>query len=65
MKVIRGGTGCHSELPDTVAEANGPEEIVEKFREVYKNLYNSAGTQEEMAMLHNRVAELIKMESIN
>ena len=65
MKVIRGGTGRHSELPDTVAEANGPEEIVEKFREVYKNLYNSAGTQEEMAMLHNRVAELIKMESIN
>ena len=65
MKVIRGGTGCQAELPDTVAGANGPEEIVDKFREVYRNLYNSASTQEEMAMLQTRVAELIKVNSMN
>ena len=40
-------------------------QMVDKFREVYKNLYNSASTQEEMAMLQTRVAELIKVNSMD
>ena len=51
MKQIRNGgkTTC-SDLPDSVAGANGEEEIVGKFREVYSSLYNSCGSEEEMWM---------------
>ena len=65
MKTIRGGGNSQTELPDTVAGANGQDEIVEKFREVYCSLYNSAGTQEEMSELKTKVAELIRMDSIH
>lgn len=66
MKVIRsGGGGCsNNELPDTVAGANGQEEIVDKFREVYSALYNSAGTQAEMDELRTKVAMLITVDSV-
>ena len=42
MKAVKGGKVCQDDLPDTVVAANGEEEVVEKFREVYSNLYNSA-----------------------
>ena len=64
MKAVRSGSGGQAELPDTVAGANGPAEIVDKFREVYNALYNSAGTKEEMDRLQNRVAELIRVDSM-
>ena len=65
MKVVKGGGSSHSELPDCVAGANGPEEIVDKFREVYRALYNSAGTQGEMSELKAKVADLIKLDSVS
>ena len=65
MKTVRGGGGCQPELPENVAGANGPDEIVDKFREVYSKLYNSAGTQGEMSELKSRVSDLIKLDSIN
>ena len=65
MKAVRGGGGGHAELPDTVAGADSPEEIVEKFREVYSTLYNSAGTQEQMEVLKTKVADLIRMDSMH
>ena len=46
MKQIRKGGGGPAELPDTVAGANGEEEIVEKFRMIYSGLYNSATTED-------------------
>ena len=63
MKVLRGG-GCNgqTELPDTVAGANGPEEVVEKFREVYSALYNSAGSESEMSDLMDTISKLIRPE---
>ena len=64
MKVIRGGGGSKAELPDTVAGANGEEEIVEKFKEVYSTLYNSAGSQAEMGDLKCIVEQLIHSGSL-
>ena len=63
MKVLRGG-GCNgqTELPDTVDGANGPEEVVEKFREVYSALYNSAGSESEMSDLMDTISKLIRPE---
>ena len=65
MKVIRSGGGCsNAELPDTVAGANGQEEIVDKFREVYSTLYNSAETKAEMDVLKAKVAMMITPGSV-
>lgn len=64
MKKIRCGVDSSTELPDTVDGANGQEEIVDKFRTVYSSLYNSAGTQEEMANLHEKVSQLIRVDSV-
>jgi hypothetical protein len=47
MKNIRRGKG-QDDLPDNVAGANGEEEIVEKFREVYQAVFNSAGSSAEL-----------------
>ena len=64
MKVIKKGGGGPAELPDTVAGDNGQEEIVEKFRDIYSALYNSASTQEEMDVLNERIRNLISPSAI-
>ena len=61
MKRIKGGDSYSNELPDLVDGANGEEEVVEKFKEVYFSLYNSAETNTEMADLFKKVTSLIKM----
>ena len=63
MNAVKGGKACQSEVPDTVAGANGEEEVVEKFREVYSTLYNSADSNAEMADLLTRVTLIIRSES--
>ena len=42
-------------LPENVAGANGEEEICSKFRSVYRDLYNSADTTDEMEVIKERV----------
>ena len=60
MKRIRcGGTGTTHELPDSVSGATGEDDIAEKFKSVYEALYNSADTDAEMAILHEKVSALI------
>ena len=65
MKEIRNGgkSTCCSDLPDNVAGANGEEEIVSKFREVYSTLYNSWSSEEEMVDIKRKVSDLAKSES--
>ena len=63
MKKIKRGGGGPPELPDTVAGANGEEEIIEKFRSVYYTLYNSAGSEADMKFLAGKVKELITPEA--
>jgi hypothetical protein len=65
MKKIRNGSGVtRSELPDNVANANGEEEIVDKFREVYSALYSSSGSQPEMQELRQKVTQLISVNAV-
>ena len=60
MKEVRNGgkSTCCSDLPDNVAGANGEEEIVGKFREVYSTLYNSWSSEEEMLEIKRKVNDL-------
>ena len=65
MKKSRcGGTGGHVELPDVVEGAQGEDEIAEKFKAVYQSLYSSAASQEEMAILLERVNKLVNHNSV-
>ena len=54
LKKARGGKHT-PDLPENVAGANGEEEICEKFRSVYSELYNSAGSGDEMNTIKQRV----------
>ena len=62
MKIIRCG-GNTTELPECVDGANGEEEIVEKFREVYSALYNSASTEADMSELKFKISGIIQAGS--
>jgi hypothetical protein len=64
MKKVRSGGGGTDELPDNVAGAEGEKEIVEKFREVYSALYNSASTAPEVQTIKDQLQALIKQESM-
>ena len=64
MKKIRCGGSGNSDLPDTVAGGNGEDEIVQKFKTVYEALYSSADTQDEMAVLLEKVERLITPNSV-
>ena len=59
MKKIRSGEGGVAELPDNVAGAEGEEAIVEKFREVYSALYNSASTAGEVQVIKAALCRII------
>ena len=63
MKSVKGGKSRSNELPETVDGANGDEEIVEKFKDVYCNLYNTAESRAEMSDLLVRVSGLIQGDS--
>ena len=65
MRKIRSGGNGAAELPDNVGSAEGEEEIVEKFKEVYSALYNSSNTDIEVQCIKNRIAEMINMDSIS
>ena len=66
MKKVRQGAGTCADLPDRVAGADGEEEIVAKFREVYGKLNQSWGSDGEMVHIKQKLATLIKSEeSIN
>ena len=60
MKQVKCGKKVSAELPDNVGET----EIVEKFREVYQALYNSAGSSVEMEEIKAKLSGLIKTDSV-
>ena len=62
LKNIRKGGKSVPDLPNNIAGASGEREIVSKFREVYKNLYNSWGSQDDMISIKQQVAALIQTE---
>ena len=46
-------------LPDSVAGAQGEDEIADMFKTVYETLYSSAASQEEMLRLLEKVNRLV------
>ena len=65
MKKIRsGGCGAKPDLPENVANAEGEDEIVDKFREVYAALYSSAGSEAEMETLKEKVKKAVGDSSV-
>ena len=54
-----------ADLPDNVAGAEGEAAIVQKFREVYSALYNSASSAEEVQQIKERLVELIRQDSMH
>ena len=64
MKYISRGSGSQEDLPEHVAGADGQDEIVEKFREVYQTLYNSAESFTEVLEIKSKLAQLVTAESV-
>ena len=62
MRRVQTGKGVLDELTDNVDGASGQQEVADKFGEVYSALYNSAGSQEEMVRLQERIRGLIGTE---
>ena len=56
MKKVRGSKKMSHDLPDEVAGACGQSNIVEKFCEVYEELYNSAGSTEVLNSLKEQIS---------
>ena len=65
MKKVNSGGGGQADLPDNVDGANGSEEIVEKFSEVYSTLYNSAESKKGMSELKERITSMLKPTDID
>ena len=65
MKNIKGGNKLMQDLPDVVEGECGEDQIVDKFKEVYASLYNSAETNEEMKDIKSKIATLIKSDSVH
>ena len=63
LRKIRGGKHT-PDLPEAVAGANGEEEICQKFRQVYSDLYNSANTYQEMTVIKAEVEEDVDEEGL-
>ena len=62
MRKSHGGKHAH-DLPENIAGANGEDEICEKFKSVYSELYNSAETSAAMNVIKTEVEESITPES--
>ena len=65
MKKVRSEGGGAAELPNNVAGAEGEAAIVEKFREVYTALYNSASTAVEVQVIKDKLGQLITKDSMH
>jgi hypothetical protein len=63
MRRVRGRGQGEQELPDSLEGAVGHTDILNKFRQLYQELYNSAGTEQEMATLKEVMESMIDCRS--
>ena len=64
MKKIKGNKSKGQVMPDEVDGETEPDKILDKFKEVYENLYNSSGTVEAMMTIKEKLNRLIDDRSI-
>ena len=62
LRKVKTGKGEMDDLPESVDGATGEREIANKFSEVYNTLYNSAGSQDKMKALQEKIRGLIGEE---
>ena len=65
MKRIKGGKKEFTSLPESVEGADTPEEIADKFKEVYEALYNSADTSEAIGLIKDKLEHMIDGTSLD
>ena len=63
LKRTLGNTHSGQTVPTCLEGKVTPVTVLEKFKECYELLYNSAGTQQTMAIIKQRVQELINHSS--
>ena len=64
MKNIKRSTKSGQSLPESVDGAHGPSDILDKFRDVYKALYNSTETVDAMNEIKTQLEGLIGPDSV-
>ena len=64
MKRVKGSSKGGQTLPDSVDGAQGHDEILDKFKEVYQTLYNSAETVDAMTELKRQLSGMIGHDSV-
>ena len=64
MKRIKGDKNYRTTTPDHIDTANGPEEISELFKGVYKDLFNSAESNQGMQVLQDQLRDVIRPQSL-
>jgi hypothetical protein len=62
MKSIKSGKGKMDELAETVDGVTGEQEVAGRFREIFATLYSCSGSQEELAVLEDRIRQLVQTE---
>ena len=62
LRRVKSGKGQMDELAESVDGVSGEHEIADRFAEIYKALYNSAGSQEGMAALQDKIRDLLGTE---
>ena len=63
MKKIKSG-GKNSSILETVGGKTGQSEVVEEFKKVYQDLYNSADTSEAMKLIKDNIRNAIDRDSL-
>ena len=64
MKTIKMGTNAgNNELPHSVGDVEGEQNIAEMFKASYEKLYNSAPSHDEMFSMKNLLNDMISLAS--
>ena len=63
MKKVKGSKSTGQTMPEEIEGETDPASILEKFREVYESLYNSADTSAAMAVIKEKLRTMITHDS--
>ena len=63
MRRVKSGKGEMEEMAETVDGVPGEQGIADTFAGIFRTLYNSSGSEEEMATLQDRIRGLVQTEN--
>ena len=62
MRRVKSGKGQMEEMAETVDGVTGEQGVADTFAGIFSTLYNSSGSEEEMARMQNRIRGLVQAE---